>query len=133
MGKESARRLSVLIAHSDPTWVDSVKVPLEKLGFDVTVCPEPSWAVDLLQGSRPFHLAAVSSEIDPTTQAEILRALKSRRHAPKIMFLLDDLDTASMHYRGGNDLLLTHRLSADAGKFVQAVIDQLGLPTPPEF
>lgn len=133
MAKEGTKRLSVLIAHSDPAWVDRVKAPLEKLGFEVTVCPEPSWAVDLLSGSRPFHLAAVSSEIDPTTQADILRAIKSRRHAPKIMFLLDDLDTASMHYRGDNDLLLTHRLSADANKFVQAVVDQLGLPTPPAF
>ena len=133
MVKDGQKRLAILIAHSDPEWVDRVKAPLEKLGFEVTVCPEPSWAVDLLSGNQAFHLAAVSSEIDPTTQADILRALKTRRHAPKLMFLLDDLDTASMHYRGENDALLTHRLSSDPTKFVQAVVDQLGLPTPPDF
>ncbi len=130
MKKEGSRRRSVLIAHGDPAWVDRAKARLEKLGFEVTACPEPAWAVDLLSGNAAFDLAAVSSEIDPAAQAEVLKAIKGHRHPPRLMLLLDNLDTASIFFRQEGDLV-THRVSEDTEAFVRAVVEQVGLPPRP--
>ncbi len=127
MTRASARPPSILIAHRDPAWVDRVKAPLEKLGYEVTVCPEPSWAADLLAENRPFDLAALSSEIDPLTQSRILSAARKRRRPPKLMLLLDHLDPATYLFRRAGPLV-THRLSEDSDAFVRAVMDQVGPP-----
>ena len=120
----------MLLAHGDPAWVDRAKFRLEKLGFEVTACPEPAWAADILSGGSTFDLAAISSEIDPAAQAQIIKAVKKHRHPPRLMILLDSLDSASFIFRkdGG---LVTHRVSEDAEPFVRAVVDQIGLPHPP--
>ena len=131
----SHRRLSVLIAHRDAVWVDQAKQRLETVGYKVTDCLEPEWAADLLAGSRPFDLACVSSELDPSAQAEIMRALKKLPSAPKLMLLLDALDSASVSLRAGATTssggLLTHRVSEDVTEFVKAVVAQLGIPLRP--
>lgn len=129
------RRLSVLLAHRDPVWVDQAKQRLETVGYQVTDCLEPEWAADLLEGSRPFDLACISSELDPSAQADIMRAVKKRARAPKVMILLDSLDSASVSLRAGLTPtaggVLTHRLSEDVTEFVRAVVDQLGIPLRP--
>ena len=131
----SHRRLSILIAHRDSVWVDQAKQRLESVGYDVTDCLEPEWAADLLEGSRPFDLACISSELDPSAQANILRAVKKCAGTPKLMILLDSLDSASVSLRAGltpaSAGLLTHRLSEDVTEFVRAVVDQLGIPLRP--
>lgn len=128
------RQLSVLIAHRDAAWVDQAKQRLEAVGYRVTDCLEPDWVADLLEGSRPFDLACVSSELDPSAQADILRAVKNRTVAPKLMILLDALDSSSVSIRAETPTsgeLLTHRLSGDVTDFVRAVVDQLGIPLRP--
>ena len=129
------RRLSVLIAHRDAVWVDQAKQRLEAVGYQVTDCLEPEWAGDLLGGSRPFDLACISSELDPSAQAEILRAVKKLPAPPKMMFLLDSLDSASVSLRGdatpAGKSLLTHRITGDITEFVRLVVDQLGIPLRP--
>jgi len=130
VARESPRRRSILIAHADPAWVDRAKSSLERLGFEVTACPEPSWAVDLLSADAGWDLAAISSEIDPSAQARILRAVKGCRRPPRLMILLDNLDTSSMVFRQEGDLL-THRISADVEDFVRAVVGQVGRPSGP--
>jgi hypothetical protein len=129
------RRLSVLIAHRDAAWVDQAKQRLETVGYQVTDCLEPEWAADLLEGSRPFDLACISSELDPSAQAGILRAVKKRSVTPKVMILLDSLDSASVSLRAGltptSRGILTHRLSEDVTEFVRAVVDELGIPLRP--
>jgi len=131
----SHRRLSVLIAHRDAVWVDQAKQRLETVGYSVTDCLEPEWAADLLEGSRPFDLACVSSELDPSAQAGIMRALKKRPAGPKLMLLLDSLDSASVSLRAGSTPssagILTHRVSEDVTDFVKAVVAQLGIPLRP--
>ncbi len=131
----SHRRLSVLIAHRDAVWVDQAKQRLEAVGYGVTDCLEPEWAADLLTGSRPFDLACISSEVDPSAQAEIMRAIKKLPAVPKVMILMDALDSASVSLRAGltptSGALLTHRLSEDVTEFVRAVVDQLGIPLRP--
>ena len=130
MKKEASRRRTILLAHGDPAWVDRAKTRLESLGFEVTSCPEPSWAVDLLSGSVAYDLAVISSEIDPDAQARILKAVRKHRHPPRLMILLDNLDTSSMIFRRDSDLV-THRVTEDTEAFVKAVVDQVGLPSPP--
>jgi hypothetical protein len=93
------RRQSVLIAHRDAAWVDQAKQRLEAVGYQVTDCLEPEWAADLLAGSRPFDLACISSELDPSAQAGILRTIKRLPAAPKVMILMDALDSASVQLR----------------------------------
>jgi hypothetical protein len=129
MGKAAPRRGSILIAHPDAGWSGQVRDLLEKLGFEVTLCPEPAWVADLLGGSRRFDLAAVSSEADPSTQARILKAVGRHRHPPRLL-LLDELDSATLVVRreGG---LPTYRVSGDASSFVRAVVEQLAPPAPP--
>ncbi len=116
-------------------WVDQAKQRLETVGYQVTDCLEPEWAADLLAGSRPFDLACVSSELDPSAQAEIMRALKKLQAAPKLMLLLDALDSASVSLRAGSTTtsagFLTHRVSEDVTDFVKAVVAQLGIPLRP--
>lgn len=133
----SHRRLSVLIAHRDAVWVDRAKQRLETVGYQVTDCLEPEWAADLLEGSRPFDLACVSSELDPSAQAGILRALKKRASGPKLMLLLDALDSASVSLRSGSTStssgILTHRVSEDVTEFVKAVVSHLGIPLRPRL
>jgi hypothetical protein len=126
------RQQSVLIAHRDAVWVDQAKQKLEAVGYRVTECLEPEWAADLLTGSRPFDLACISSELDPSEQAAILKALRKVGTPPRLMLLLDALDSASISFRtssGGG--FLTHRVSDDVRDFVQAVVDQLGIPLRP--
>jgi hypothetical protein len=129
------RRQSVLIAHRDSAWVDQAKQRLEAVGYQVTDCLEPEWAADLLGGSRMFDLACVSSELDPSAQAGLLRTLRNLPSAPKLMILLDALDSASVSLRTGPATptpgLLTHRVSEDLTEFVRAVVDQLGIPLRP--
>lgn len=131
----SHRQLSVLIAHRDAVWVDQAKQRLESVGYSVTDCLEPEWAADLLAGSRPFDLACISSELDPSAQAGIMRAVKKLPAAPKLMILLDALDSASVSLRAGLTTssagFLTHRLSEDVTEFVRAVVGQLGIPLRP--
>lgn len=128
MSRVPAHRPSVLIAHGDAAWRDQARSRLERLGYEVAECPEPSWAADLLTGSRPFDLVAVSSEIDPSSQARILRAIKKRRAAPKLMILLDQLDSSTLAYRSQSGLL-THRVGPDPEPFVRAVAEAVG-PAP---
>jgi hypothetical protein len=131
MGTTKAhRRLSVLIAHRDAAWVDQAKRRLEAVGYRVTDCLEPEWAVDLLGGSRLFDLAAISSELDPASQANILQAIQKLPLPPKLIVLLDELDSASVSVRSSGGLL-THRISEDPTPFVRAVVEQLGLPLRP--
>jgi len=129
------RRLSILIAHRDAAWVDQAKQRLETVGYDVTDCLEPEWVEDLLGGSRPFDLACISSELDPSAQASILRAVKKIASAPKVMILMDALDSGSMSLRAGITTtaagLLSHRITEDVSDFVRAVVEQLGIPLRP--
>ncbi len=127
MGKDPRRRVSVLLAHRDATWVDQAKQRLVDKGYDVTDCLEPDWAADLLSGSRPFQLAAVSSELDPSIQADIVRAVGGRANPPKLLFLLDDLDSSTILFKGINRHPV-YRLTEDMDKFVSLVVDQVGLP-----
>jgi hypothetical protein len=126
---KSHRQLRVLIAHRDAEWVDRAKQRLEAVGYSVTDCLEPEWAADLLEGSRPFDLACVSSELDPSQQAGILRSMKKGDAAPKLVLLLDDLDSASLVLRKGG--FLTYRVTQDLKDFVKLVVDQLGIPLRP--
>jgi hypothetical protein len=131
------RRLSVLIAHRDAVWVDQAKQRLEAVGYSVTDCLEPEWVEDLLAGSRPFDLACVTSELDPSRQAGILRAVKKIPSAPRLLILMDALDSASVNLRAGATTttpgLLTHRISEDITDFVRVVVDQLGIPLRPRL
>jgi hypothetical protein len=109
-------------------WVDQAKQRLESMGYSVTECLEPEWVPDLLGGSRPYDLAAVTSEMDPTAQAAVLKLVKGRLAGTKIMMLLDQLDSATMVYRA-NTGMLTHRISADnVHEFALAVAAQVGVP-----
>jgi hypothetical protein len=83
---------------------------------------------DLLGGSRPYDLAAVTSEMDPMAQAAILKLVKERLAGTKIMMLLDQLDSATIHYKG-QGAILTHRIAADnVHEFAIAVAAQVGVP-----
>jgi hypothetical protein len=124
-----AHRPRILIAHRDPVWVDQAKGRLEAMGYSVTECLEPDWTPDLLTGSRPYDLAAVTSELDPSAQATIMKLVKDRKTSTKIMMLLDDLDSATLHYKAQTGLL-THRISADnVHEFAIAVAAQVGVPS----
>ena len=127
-------RPRILIAHRDAVWVDQAKGRLEAMGYSVTECLEPDWTPDLLAGSRPYDLAAVTSELDPAAQAAILKLVRERKTITKIMLLLDELDSATLHYKTQGELL-THRISADnVHEFAIAVAAQVGVPSrqPPE-
>lgn len=130
MSKGTARRLSLLLAHRDAEWVDQAKQRLVTMGYDVTDCLEPDWVADLLGGSRPFNLAAVSSELDPAVQADVLRVLKNRSQPPKLVLLLDSLDSATVNFRADGPIL-THRLTEKIEDFVRLVVDQVGIPDRP--
>lgn len=128
MTTRRSHRPRILIAHRDAVWVDQAKQRLEAMGYSVTECLEPDWVPDLIGGSRPYDLAAVTSEMDPMAQAEILKLVKTRVAGTKIMMLLDQLDSATMHYRKGGEIL-THRISADnVHEFAIAVAAQVGVP-----
>jgi hypothetical protein len=123
------RRPRILIAHRDAVWVDQAKGRLEGLGYSVTECLEPDWTPDLLTGSRPYDLAAVTSELDPSAQASIMTLLKDGKTATKIMMLLDDLDSATLHFTRQTGLL-THRISQNnIHEFAIAVAAQVGAPS----
>ncbi len=127
MTTRRSHRPRILIAHRDAVWVDQAKGRLEAMGYSVTECLEPDWTLDLLAGSRPYDLAAVTSELDPSAQATIMKLLKERKTATKIMMLLDDLDSATLHYKSQTGLL-THRISADnVHEFAIAVAAQVGV------
>lgn len=118
----------ILIAHRDAVWVDQAKQRLEQMGYSVTECLEPDWVPDLLGGSRPYDLAAVTSEMDPMAQAEILKLVRDRLGGTKIMMLLDQLDSATIHYRAHTGIL-THRIATDnVHEFAIAVAAQVGVP-----
>jgi hypothetical protein len=123
-----AHRPRILIAHRDAVWVDQAKQRLESMGYSVTECLEPDWTPDLLAGSRPYDLAAVTSELDPSAQGAILKLVRERLSGTKIMMLLDQLDSATIVYKG-NSGLLTHRISQDnVHEFAIAVAAQVGVP-----
>ncbi len=99
------------------------------MGYSVTECLEPDWTPDLLAGSRPYDLAAVSSELDPTAQSTIMRLLREKKTLTKIMLLLDELDSATIHFKTQSGLL-THRISQDnVHEFAIAVAAQVGIPS----
>ena len=128
MTTRRAHRPRILLAHRDAAWVDQAKQRLESMGYSVTECLEPDWAPDLLAGSRPYDLAAVTSELDPMAQAAILKLLEKQRTGTKVMMLLDELDSASILFRGKSSLL-THRISQDnVHGFALAVAAQVGVP-----
>ena len=128
MTTRRAHRPRILLAHRDAAWVDQAKQRLESMGYSVTECLEPDWAPDLLAGSRPYDLAAVTSELDPMAQAAILKMLEKQRTGTKVMMLLDELDSASILFRGKSSLL-THRISQDnVHGFALAVAAQVGVP-----
>jgi hypothetical protein len=98
------------------------------MGYSVTECLEPDWTPDLLAGSRPYDLAAVTSELDPVAQGAILKLVRERLTGTRIMMLLDQLDSATIVYKG-NSGLLTHRISQDnVHEFAIAVAAQVGVP-----
>ena len=128
MKTRRSHRPRILIAHRDAVWVDQAKGRLEALGYSVTECLEPDWTPDLLAGSRPYDLAAVTSELDPSAQAAILKLLKDGKTGTKIMMLLDDLDSATLHFTRQTGLL-THRISQNnVHEFAIAVAAQVGAP-----
>jgi hypothetical protein len=128
MTTRRGHRPRILIAHRDAVWIDQAKQRLEAMGYSVTECLEPDWTPDLLAGSRPYDLAAVTSELDPTAQASILRLMKEKKTMTKIMMLLDELDSATMNFKSGTGLL-THRITQDnVHEFALAVAAQVGVP-----
>ena len=128
MTTRRGHRPRILIVHRDAVWVDQAKQRLEAMGYSVTECLEPDWAPDLLAGSRPYDLAAVTSELDPAAQGAILKLVRESRTGTKIMMLLDQLDSATIHYKGKSSML-THRISADnVHEFAIAVAAQVGVP-----
>ena len=132
MTTKRTHRPRILIAHRDAAWVDQAKQRLEAMGYSVTECLEPDWTADLLAGSRPYDLAAVTSELDPMAQAAILKLVRESRAGTKVMLLLDQLDSATIHFKGTTGLL-THRISPDnIAEFALAVAAQVGAaPRPP--
>jgi CheY-like chemotaxis protein len=129
MGTQRRSRPRILIAHKDAVWVDQAKQRLEAMGYSVTECLEPEWAVDLLAGSRPYSLAAVTSELDPSAQAAILKLVKEGGTGTKILLLLDELDSASMMVSRRTGML-THRIAKDnLHDFAVLVAAQVG-PAP---
>lgn len=126
----SHRQLSILLAHRDAAWVDQARQRLEAIGYKVTDCLEPELVVDLLTGPATFDLACVSSELDPSAQANVVKALRRRTGGLRLILLLDDLDSASVNFRDGGPVL-THRVTADVSDFVRTVVEQLGLPLRP--
>lgn len=128
MTTHRSRRPRILIAHRDAVWIDQAKQRLEAMGYSVTECLEPDWVPDLLAGSRPYDLAAVTSELDPTAQASIMRLIKEKKTMTKILMLLDELDSATMVYKQGTGLL-THRITGEnVHEFALAVAAQVGVP-----
>ena len=128
MTTRKTSRPRILLAHRDAVWVDQAKQRLESMGYSVTACLEPDWTPDLLAGSRPYHLAAVTSEMDPMAQGQILRLVREQKGGTKIMLLLDQLDSATIHFRADSELL-THRIAPDnLHEFALAVAAQLGVP-----
>jgi len=122
-------RPRILIAHRDAAWVDQAKQRLEAMGYSVTECLEPDWTPDLLAGSRPYSLAAVTSELDPMVQGAILKLVREQKTGTKIMLLLDQLDSATIHFKGNTELI-THRIAADnLHEFALAVAAQVGVPS----
>ena len=120
-------RPRILIAHRDAVWVDQAKQRLESMGYSVTECLEPEWVPDLLGGSRPYDLAAITSEMDPMAQAAVMKLVKEGA-GTRIMMLLDQLDSATMVYRA-NTGMLTHRIGPDnVHEFALAVAAQVGVP-----
>jgi hypothetical protein len=121
-------RPRILIAHRDAVWVDQAKGRLEAMGYSVTECLEPDWTPDLLAGSRPYDLAAVTSEIDPAAQATIMKLVREKKTGTKIMLLLDELDSATLNVQAKSGLL-THRISKDnVHEFAIAVAACVGVP-----
>ena len=121
-------RPRILIAHRDSVWVDQAKQRLESMGYSVTECLEPDWTPDLLTGSRPYDLAAVTSELDPMVQGAILKLVRESKTGTKIMLLLDQLDSATIHFKSTTELT-THRIAADnIHEFALAVAAQVGVP-----
>jgi len=121
-------RPRILIAHRDAVWVDQAKQRLESMGYSVTECLEPEWVPDLLGGSRPYDLAAITSEMDPMAQAAVMKLVKDRVAGTRIMMLLDQLDSATIHYKAGSGML-THRIGPDnVHEFALAVAAQVGVP-----
>ena len=98
------------------------------MGYSVTECLEPDWTPDLLAGSRPYQLAAVTSELDPMVQGAILKLVREHKTGTKIMLLLDQLDSATIHFKADSGLL-THRIAPDnLHEFALAVAAQVGVP-----
>ena len=128
MTTRRGHRPRILIAHRDAAWVDQAKGRLEEMGYAVTECLEPDWTPDLLAGSRPYDLAAVTSEIDPTAQATIMKLLRDRKTGTKILLLLDELDSATMSVQAQSGLL-THRITGgNVHEFALAVAAAVGVP-----
>jgi hypothetical protein len=129
MTTRRGHRPRILIAHRDAAWVDQAKGRLEEMGYAVTECLEPDWTPDLLAGSRPYDLAAVTSELDPAAQATIMKLLRDRKTGTKILLLLDELDSATMNVQAQSGLL-THRITGgNVHEFALAVAAAVGVPS----
>ena len=108
--------------------MDQAKQRLVSMGYSVTECLEPEWVPDLVGGSRPYDLAAVTSELDPMAQAAVMKLVRERIGGTKIMLLLDQLDSATIHYKAGSGML-THRIGPDnVHEFALTVAAQVGVP-----
>ncbi|HVE43375.1 MAG TPA: hypothetical protein VNM14_26090 [Planctomycetota bacterium] len=128
MTTRKTSRPRILIAHRDAAWVDQAKQRLESMGYSVTECLEPDWTPDLLAGSRPYALAAVTSEMDPMVQGAILKLVREHKTGTRIMLLLDQLDSATIHFKADSELV-THRIAPDnLHEFALAVAAQVGVP-----
>jgi hypothetical protein len=128
MTTRRGHRPRILIAHRDAAWVDQAKGRLEEMGYAVTECLEPDWTPDLLAGSRPYDLAAVTSELDPSAQATIMKLLRDRKTGTKILLLLDELDSATLSVQSQSGLL-THRITGgNVHEFALAVAAAVGVP-----
>lgn len=118
------------MAHRDTEWVDKAKGRLVEMGYVVSECLELDWVPDLLAGSLPFDLAIVSSEMDPTGQAKIVRTLKERGALTKLILLLDEFDSATAAGSGSKEYV-THRIGSGVHELAVLVAAQIGLPPKP--
>lgn len=131
MGTRTRSRIRprILVAHRDTEWVDKAKGRLEEMGYVVSECLELDWVPDLLAGSLPFDLAIVSSEMDPSGQAKIVRTLKERGAMTKLILLLDEFDSATT--ASGPKDYVTHRIGSGVHELAVLVAAQIGLPPKP--
>jgi hypothetical protein len=124
-------RPRILIAHRDHEWVDRAKSRLDSMGYLVNECYELDWVPDILNGSIPYDLALISSEMDAGGQASVLDLIRKKGCPTKLVLLLDDLDGPTMQVRSQTGML-THRLSQGTDDLAALVIAEIGPPPEPK-